>query len=250
MIVVKASDVPLWGMPVELFFRESKRGRVRVSERELESLKFLREVENSRVGKREISTGKEPRGLEGAPIPVSRHAAHNGVLGLVVDIGHGYFRSCRAAAAALCAGAPAARLESAAPSLVVVPAAGAGSGEGAVGVEASVLVEGDVMQRVRGTENVAAASTMMAAHEEGELGAACRGVTEGRGVIRLMSVSIRGSGARRSENEEWLTFQWSRVGRPVTFSNVSWLHSSVTTRVTPCEMASSRRHLLGVASEA
>ena len=57
-------------------------------------------------------------------------------------------------------------------------------------MESSVLIEGDVVQRVRGAEDVAAASTVVAAHQEGELGAAGRGVTERSGVVGLVMVSI------------------------------------------------------------
>jgi hypothetical protein len=73
-----------------------------------------------------------------------------------------------------------------------------------------VLIERDVRERVLVAKDVAAAATVVAAVEVG------KGACAGNGVARLgRGVGLRGQ--RGAERGGRPTFQWARVGMPVTW---------------------------------
>lgn len=74
------------------------------------------------------------------------------------------------------------------PTLVSTPAKVAGSGKNALGVETSLLVEGDDMRSVGRTEDVAAVTAVVTTKEETKGRATGRGVTAARSRIRLINI--------------------------------------------------------------
>lgn len=157
--------------------RPGGRGRVEVSCRKKVLLHVIVDTSESS----EISRS----GSEGAPVPVPRDAAGDDLLDLCLGLAGTALWRGSPATAAVGARAVGPGLARAAPSLVVVPAAGAGAGRGALGVEAGVLVEGDVVGGVRGAEDVAAAAAVVTTDQQGELRVTGRCVAQMRGGIGL-----------------------------------------------------------------
>lgn len=122
---------------------------------------------------------------ESAPIPIPWNAAGNDLLDLGLSLAGTALWRGSPATAAVRARAVGPGLARAAPRLVVVPAAGAGASRGALWVEAGVLVEGNVVDGVRGAEDVAAAAAVMTTDEQGELRITGHGIAQMRGGVGL-----------------------------------------------------------------
>lgn len=140
---------------------------------------------------------KSPPGSESAPVPVARHTGSD--IGRLAEIGRGV-QGARLAVAVVGSndllGATLLRIDGILdlaqtvgarlfPAPVGAPAEIAGPRWNALGVKAGLLIKRDEVGGVRGAEDVAAMTTMVAAQKEAKGGTASGRITVGGGRVRL-----------------------------------------------------------------